>query len=167
MYRMPKVWVEKGMLEAVDEAIENLEKSVPKKYFHVARVMLFRMLAHLFLKCFKTHSSSKLSLEILGAYNTNIIYPESRFADKISSKVWVTFYSFLFGNDEETVNQISSIDNLDNLSPVEYMKLLLTNFEKNALYSVDRVLHNFMGDYCLRYDENTLAVNCVVLAHYL
>ena len=166
MYRMPKVWVEKGMLEAVDEAIENLEKSVPNKYFHVARIMLFRMLAHLFLKCFKTHSSSKLSLEILGAYNTNIIYPESRFADKISSKVWVTFYSFLFGNDEETVNQISSIDNLDNLSPVEYMKLLLTNFEKNALYSVDRVLHNFMGDYCLRYDENTLAVNCVVLAHY-
>lgn len=61
---------------------------------------------------------------------------------------------------------MSSIDNLDNLSPVGYTRLVLTNCERNVLHSVDRILHNLMGDYFLRYSDDKL-VNCVVLAHYL
>ena len=166
-YRTPQVWSERGMMEAALKAIENLKKIVPNKYFHFARIMLFRMLAYIFLLCSKTCGSWELPLNILRTYNSTIIYPESRFLDRISSKVWVAFYSFLFGNDEETVNQISSIDNLDNLSPVGYMSLLFSNFERDFLYSVDRVLHNIMGDYLLRHGDDKLEVNCVVLAHYL
>ena len=169
-YRMPKIWSERGLMEAVREALENLEKIVPDKYIDVACIMLFRMLAYLFLVCLNTHSSSKLPLQILELYNSIIIYPESRFVDRISSKIWLAFYSFLFGNDEETVNQISAINNLDNLSPVGYMSLLLSNFERRFLYSVDRVLHNLMGDFFLRHENNCyyfIEVNCVVLAHYL